>query len=86
MHFFLRPGLLFTNATRAAKSLGGLLHFFPSGVAATTPRPRHGSFRRQPASAAMEALEPRSMMAVVAALAPLPVESFDGTGNNIANL
>ena len=86
MQFSLRTQLLFTNATRAAKSLAGLLHFFPAGLAATTPRPRRGSARRQPASIAMEAREARSMMAVVAAQAPLPVESFDGTGNNLAHL
>jgi len=68
-------------ATSAAKSMERLLGAELRGTASGARR--HTAAQR--VVALVEPLEPRSMMAVTPGL-PLPVQSLDGTGNNLAHL
>ena len=68
-------------ATTVSESLDRIVR---SGLRETARGARRHTARRRVVSL-VEPLEPRSMMAVTPGL-PLPVQSLDGTGNNLAHL
>ena len=89
MNRFHGPDRLFDfatiAATRLAKSLDHWLRQSPLGAVNCPPRRRSARRVTGRVVSLVEPLEARSMMAVTPGL-PLPVQSYDGTGNNLAHL
>ena len=73
-------------AARVAKSLDRLLRALPHASRPGLSRCRHQRRSSGRLLSLIEPLEARSMMAITPILMPLPVQSFDGTGNNLAHL